>query len=142
MEFTFRDVLSTKLSIPRARVNLVHRDRLIARLEEGVSFAFVLISAPAGYGKTTLVLDWLRSKGAETEPHAVAWFGLDEGDNDAARFIRGLAAALVKAMPGIGDSVAAKIQSPQLPPLRTSLTMLINELVASSREVILVLEDY
>ncbi len=137
------DIVSTKLRIPHVRPHLVHRERLIARLEAGRDGLLTLVCAPAGFGKTTLIVDWLRSRAVDAQVQIpVAWLSLDESDNDPIQFIRLLTAAVDNAIPGIGKTILAMTQSPQPPRLETLLTILINELVAVQQRVILVLEDY
>ena len=92
------ELLSTKLFTPPVRKNLVPRPRLIERLNEGLEGKLTLISAPAGFGKTTLVSEWLA--GCE---RPVAWLSLDEGDNDPARFLTYLVAALQTIAAKIGE---------------------------------------
>jgi LuxR family maltose regulon positive regulatory protein len=99
------------LYIPPLRANLVPRPRLIARLEAGLEGRLTLISAPAGYGKTTLVAEWLQAGG-----HRVAWLSLDENDNDPRRFLAYLLAALRQVQAEIGQVAEAMLQSPQPPP--------------------------
>jgi LuxR family maltose regulon positive regulatory protein len=130
-----RDVLlATKLYVPGPRPGFVVRPRLAGPLVGGL----VLVCAPAGFGKTALLADWLRSDG-----RPVAWLSLDAGDNDPVRFWRHLVAALDRARPGIGERVA-----PLLGPPPSSfgglVTALINELAAhpGENEVVLVLDDY
>jgi LuxR family maltose regulon positive regulatory protein len=82
-------ILATKLYIPPLQPNIVHRPRLIERLNEDLHRKLTLISAPAGFGKTTLVSEWLAGCG-----QPVAWLSLDEGDNDPANFLAYLVAAL------------------------------------------------
>ena len=74
-------ILTTKLNVPQPRPNLVSRPRLLQRLEEGLTYKVTLLSAPAGFGKTTLLSDWVNQSG-----NAFAWLSLDEGDNDLSRF--------------------------------------------------------
>ena len=93
-------LLATKLYIPRLRPNVVIRPRLIERLNEGLHGKLTLISAPAGFGKTTLVSEWVL--GYERPP---AWVSLDEGDNDLTRFLMYLVAALQTIAPKIGEGV-------------------------------------
>ena len=90
-------LLATKLHVPRPRPGFVPRPRLVAALGEGLARGRVLICAPAGFGKTSLLADWARGGG-----RPVAWLGLDAGDNDPARFWRYVVAALDRARPGIG----------------------------------------
>ena len=89
-------LLTTKLYVPPLRPSLVSRPRLIRRLDAGVraGYRLVLVSAPAGFGKTTLVGDWVQGKREATSPLPIAWISLDEGDNDPVRFFACLLAAL------------------------------------------------
>jgi LuxR family maltose regulon positive regulatory protein len=96
-----------------------------------------LISAPAGFGKTTLLSEWAAGCG-----QPVAWLSLDDGDNDPARFLTYLIAALQKARPDVGKTALQMLHSPQPPPIETALTILINEIAESSRSVALILDDY
>ncbi len=137
-------LLTTKLYIPPIRSELVLRPLLIERLNTGLMgpsgrFArkLTLISAPAGFGKTTLVAQWLRDMG-----HPVAWLSLDEGDSDPARFFTYLVAALQTVVPNIGQAAQAMMQTPQPPPPETVLTSLINDIATTPRPFILVLDDY
>jgi LuxR family transcriptional regulator, maltose regulon positive regulatory protein len=130
-------VLATKLYIPPPRPQLVARPRLIARLNEGLHRKLTLISAPAGFGKTTLLADWL----AQCE-RPVAWLSLDMGDNDPARFLTYLVAAVQRIAPAIGSGVAAALQSPQPPSLDAMLPALLNDLITLSDPCVLVLDDY
>jgi LuxR family transcriptional regulator, maltose regulon positive regulatory protein len=132
-------ILATKLYVPPARRRSVARPRLIARLDDGLAAGnrLTLVSAPAGFGKTTLVGEWVATCG-----RAVAWLSLDEGDSDPARFLTYLVAALRTVDPGIGEGLMAVLQSPQPPPIETMLTALINEAGAIPRDVVLVLDDY
>ena len=93
-------ILSTKLSIPPLRSRLVQRPRLIQKLNQGLECGFVLISAPAGYGKTTLLSAWLNRTDC-----AATWLSLDDSDNDPARFLTYLAAALRCIDPSIEDVI-------------------------------------
>ena len=87
-------LLKTKLYIPPLRPELVPRPRLIERLNAGVHRKLTLVSAPAGFGKTTLVSEWVQAMGGATPPIAIAWLSLDEGDNDPTRFLAYFIAAL------------------------------------------------
>ncbi|RKY23192.1 MAG: hypothetical protein DRP83_09620, partial [Planctomycetota bacterium] len=123
-------LLTTKLYIPPPRPNLVPRPRLIERLNAGLHRKLTLVSAPAGFGKTTLLSEWIHCRGAVTAPLQVAWLSLDEGDNDPARFLAYLVAALQTVEPGIGAGVLTALQSPQPPPVEAALTALINDIAA------------
>jgi LuxR family maltose regulon positive regulatory protein len=132
-------ILVTKLYIPQPRSKIVPRPRLIERLNEGLSSGckLTLISAPAGFGKTTLVSEWI--VGCELP---VTWLSLDEGDNDPARFLTYLIAALQTIAPKIGKGALAVLQSPQPPPIESILTALLNEITTIPDHFILVLDDY
>jgi LuxR family maltose regulon positive regulatory protein len=118
---------------------LVSRPHLIERLNEGISLGFklTLISAPAGFGKTTLVSEW-----STVCERPVTWLSLDEGDNDPTRFLTYLVAALQTIMANIGEGVLDVLQSPQPPPLESILTNLLNEITAVPDNFLLVLDDY
>ncbi len=130
-------ILATKLYIPRPRPNVVSRPRLIERLNEGLHCKLTLIAAPAGFGKTTLVSAWV----ALLE-RPVAWLSLDEGDNDPARFLAYLVAALQTIAANIGQGVLDLLQSSQPPPTEAILTTLLNEITTLPNNFILVLDDY
>src|SRR6266581_8314565 len=120
-------ILATKLYIPRLRPNVVSRPRLLERLNEGLHRKLTLIAAPAGFGKTTLVSEWV----AFIE-RATAWLSLDEGENDPARFLAYLVAALQTIAAHIGEGVLGVLQSPQPPPTESILTALLNDLTSIS----------
>ncbi len=130
-------ILATKLYIPPPRPKIVLRPRLIERLNEGLHQKLTLISAPAGFGKTTLISEW-----AAGGDQKVAWLSLDEGDNDPARFLTYLISALQMIMANIGKGVLAVLQSPQPPPTESILTTLLNEINTIPDNFILVLDDY
>jgi LuxR family maltose regulon positive regulatory protein len=146
-------LLRTKLYIPPPRPELVPRPHLIERLNEGLHRKLTLISAPAGFGKTTLVSEWvadlrLEAMGRAPPPMAIAWLSLDEGDNDPTRFLTYLIAALqtieARREPAgrIGGGTLGALLSPQPPPAEAILTALINEIAAVPDRIILVLDDY
>jgi LuxR family maltose regulon positive regulatory protein len=135
----FAPILATKLYIPPPRAKIVLRPRLIERLNEGLSAGckLILISAPAGFGKTTLANEWVASCG-----RAVAWLSLDEGDNDPSCFLNYLVAALQTIKAKIGAGALAVLQSPQPPSIESILTALLNEITAVPDNFVLVLDDY
>ncbi|MGD8244691.1 MAG: NACHT domain-containing protein, partial [Anaerolineae bacterium] len=149
-------LLKTKLHIPPIRPELVPRPRLIEQLNAGLprqsgvgatqGFArkLTLISAPAGFGKTTLVSSWLHHLRDEPThvPVQAAWLSLDEADNDLARFLTYLIAALQTVETAIGKGTVSALQSPQPPPAETVLTSLINEVATFPDRIVLVLDDY
>ena len=150
-------ILATKLYIPPPRSKIVLRLRLIERLNEGLSSGrkLTLISAAAGFGKTTLVSEWISSlthsplptgegSGVSRPDMGVrsAWLSLDEGDNDPTRFLTYLVAALQTIAANFGKGLLAVIQSPQPPPIESILTALLNEITAIPDHFMLVLDDY
>src|SRR6185437_2779171 len=132
-------LLETKLHIPRWRRSLVARPRLSERLSRGAESALTLVSAPAGFGKTTLLAEWLAV--AATGERSVAWLSLDQRDNDPALFWTYLVAALNTGVPGVGSGSLSVLQPPQ-PPNEAGLVALLNDLDAISNDVVLVLDDY
>ena len=131
-------ILATKLYIPPPRPKIVLRPRLIERLNEGLCRRkLTLISASAGFGKTTLVSEWIAGCG-----RPVAWLSLDEGDNDPTRFLTYLVAALQTIAANIGEGVLGVLQSPQPPPIESILTTLLNEITTIPDNFIFVLDDY
>jgi LuxR family transcriptional regulator, maltose regulon positive regulatory protein len=130
-------ILATKLYIPPPPPKVVLRARLVERLNEGLRRKFTLISAPAGFGKTTLVSAWVASS-----DRPVAWLSLDEGDNDPTRFLVYLVAAVRTIAPTIGEGVLSLLQSPQPPPTESILTALLNEITTIAVNFVLVIDDY
>jgi LuxR family maltose regulon positive regulatory protein len=144
-------LLATKTYTPPTRPDLVSRPRLIERLNAGIlgqsgdqgrlAFArkLTLVSAPAGFGKTTLLSEWASDPSSPTQ---VAWLSLDEGDNDPSRFWRYVIAALQTANAPLGETVRAAPELPQRPPLETLVMALINDLTLLPTALTLVLDDY
>ena len=132
-------ILATKLYIPPPRPKAVRRQRLTERLNQGLAAGrrLSLISAPAGFGKTTLVGEWVDSLARPT-----AWLSLDDGDNDPARFLTYLVAAVRTIDAKLAGEVAAVLQDPQPPPSEVILTALLNGIAALPDPFILVLDDY
>jgi LuxR family maltose regulon positive regulatory protein len=133
-------LLRTKLYIPPIRPEWVSRSRLVDRLNAGLNRKLALVSAPAGFGKTTLVSEWAATEG-QIE-HCVAWLSLDGSDNDLNRFLMYLIAALQTVEAAVGRGALSVLESPQPLPAETILTSLINEIAALPNRVILVLDDY
>jgi LuxR family maltose regulon positive regulatory protein len=130
-------LLKTKLYIPAARSELILRSHLIDRLNEGLSRKLILIAAPAGYGKTTLLTTWAAKCG-----QSVAWFSLDDRDNDPARFLTYLVGAIQTVEANLGQEVLPVLQSPQPSAIEHWLPVLINQLDNIARPFVLVLDDY
>jgi LuxR family maltose regulon positive regulatory protein len=136
-------LLQTKLNIPPTQSALVTRPRLIEKLNETFSKQLTIVSAPPGFGKTTLLADWIRSVGALREaPPQTTWFSLDENDDDPTRFWTYVIASLGKANPAIGPALQPMLGSPQSPPIQSLLTTLINILSQSPDPILLILDDY
>src|SRR5713226_9164057 len=133
-------LLQTKLFVPRWRHGLVPRPRLSERLNRGAESKLTLVSAPAGFGKTTLLADWVAA--VAVDGRTVTWLSLDPSDNNPASFWTYLIAALQTAGPHIGASAISLLQSPQPPPVEAVLTLLLNELSGMPTDVMLVLDDY
>jgi LuxR family transcriptional regulator, maltose regulon positive regulatory protein len=132
-------LVATKMNAPRLRGALVPRPRLTALMDAGAEASLTLVSAPAGFGKTTVLACWLER--ASTEPRTVASVSLDESDSQAASFWLYVVTALSSAAPGVGSSVLPLLTAGQ-PASRTLLTVLLNEIGALSTEVDLILDDY
>jgi len=132
-------LLTTKLHVPSPRPDLVPRPRLIQRLDEGLRLGrkLTLVSAPAGFGKTTLLSEWVA-----TADRPVGWVSLDEGDNDPTRLWAYLVAALQTALPGVGEAALEGLRSPQPSAIEAVLTSLINEIAATATPCILVVDDF
>jgi len=136
-------LLETKLYVPRPRRDLVPRPRLSARLNRGDAFRLMLVSAPAGFGKTTLLTEWLATRPAgPAGQRLVAWLSLDRGDSDPASFWAYVIAALRTVAPGVGESALAQLHALRRPPIETVLTALLNDLAAIAADIVLVLDDY
>jgi LuxR family maltose regulon positive regulatory protein len=137
-------VLTTKLFMPPPQPRAVLRPRLIERLSEpqGRGRALTLISAPAGFGKSTLLSAWIDQRTQQDPKFRVAWLSLDEADNDPARFLLYLAAALHGVEPSCGADAMAALHSPQPPSAEAILTDLINEIDGIAGDILLVLDDY
>lgn len=133
-------ILATKLFLPGVRAGAVDRRRLIDRLHRGLNGRLTLVSAPPGFGKTTLLAEW--SAELATQERRIAWLSLDEGDNDLATFWTYVVSALQRVLPGFGADVLPILQAPPLPPIQTILDPLVNDLVAASQPAILLLDDF
>src|SRR5919202_5080487 len=133
-------VLETKLYVPKPRRGVVPRARLRERLDRAADVQLTLVSAPAGFGKTTLLADWLAT--IKVDGRAVAWLSLDQGDNHPTSFWTYVAAALQKVAPGAGQNAISLLESPQPPPIETVLATLLNDLSNVSIDLVMVLDDY
>ena len=131
-------LLQTKLYIPTLQPALVPRPRLIARLSAGLTRNLTVVSAPAGFGKTTLLSAWARSR----TPRQVAWLSLDADDNDLGRFLTYLIAALEQTEPEIAARLEAVLQATTKPQPKPLLAALLHELTSRPEPLILILDDY
>src|SRR6266542_2642257 len=134
-----RPLLETKFYVPRPRRRLIARPRLIARLNQGAESKLILISAPAGFGKTTLLAAWLAA--SPDGRRTAAWLSLEQSDNQPTSFWTYLIGALQTVAPGVGVGALSTLQSTQ-PPIEVVLASLLNDLSALSYEIVLVLDDY
>jgi LuxR family maltose regulon positive regulatory protein len=130
-------LLTTKLHIPQPGVDHVQRPRLYERLDEGLTHKLSLISAPAGFGKSTLVASWLSER---NQP--AAWLSLDEGDNDPVRFWTYLVAAIQTVHQETGAEARQIVSSPQLRSNEPVAISLINDISQLPHDLIVVLDDY
>jgi LuxR family transcriptional regulator, maltose regulon positive regulatory protein len=133
-----RQILRAKLYVPRGRPGAVTRSRLYERLDEGVRRDLTVVSAPAGFGKTTLLADWSRQSGLP-----VAWVSLDERDDDPVRFLSYVMGAIGTIHEGFGETTRAFLGSlPSHEELEPVLTALSNEILELPHDFVLVLDDY
>jgi LuxR family maltose regulon positive regulatory protein len=132
-------LLETKIRAPRQRRAVVPRPRLVERLDRGLEAALTLVSAPPGFGKTTLLTEWLA--GVPAGGRRVAWLSLDQRDNDPVSFWTYVVAALQTAVPGVGAGALALLRS-SAAPVDAVLATLINDLAAEPGDVVLVLDDH
>lgn len=130
-------MIATKLYLPQPRPEWISRPRLTERLQASSNQKLTLLSAPAGFGKTSLVGEWINQS-----ERPVAWVSLDAGDNDPARFWSYFIAALQTLQNDLGNDALAMLQSPEPAPLTVSLTHLINDIAAFPGSFSLVLDDY
>jgi len=130
-------LLSTKLGIPQSRPALVARPRLIEKLNQGQPNKLILISAPAGFGKTTLAVEWVRQI-----DHKITWLSLEGSDSDPARFLYYFIAALKVIEPGIGERTQAMLAEPSAAASEMVLTSLVNEIASIRSKFTLVVDDY
>src|SRR5215469_16014077 len=136
------ELLSTKLASPRLHSSIVSREPLLTLLDEGLERKLTLLSAPAGFGKTTLVSEWIATRCERQDPPPVAWVSLDTGDNDPVRFWRYVIAACQEFDAAPGETALALLRTSARLSWEPVLTTFINELARLEHRGILVLEDY
>jgi LuxR family maltose regulon positive regulatory protein len=130
-------LMQTKFYRPRKRSDLISRARLIARLNAGLDGKVTLVCAPAGFGKTTLLAQWIQTINRPT-----AWLSLDEHDNEPRVFVRSLTAALQSAFPETFHGITSLFETPRFPSVDQVVSLLINDLADMADDLILVLDDY
>jgi LuxR family maltose regulon positive regulatory protein len=130
-------MLLTKLHIPPAGQNIVHRQELYKKLDTGLTRKLILISAPAGFGKTTVVSDWINQNKIPT-----AWFSLDKGDNDPAEFLNYIILGIQNIHKEFGQSAVKLLNSPNKPSVESITSLLINEILSINLNFLLVLDDF
>lgn len=130
-------LLTTKLFTPKTRPDLVSRPRLIEQLNEGLHRKLTLVSAPAGFGKTTLVSEWIASY-----DRPAGWLSLEKVDSDPIRFLTYFVAAIQTTAASFGEKLLGMLRSPQPPPSESILTTLLNEIATIPDDFIVVLDDY
>jgi ATP/maltotriose-dependent transcriptional regulator MalT len=130
-------LIQTKLYGPRKRSDLIARARLIEHLNAGLSGKVTLVCAPAGFGKTTLLAQWV-----QTINRPMAWLSLDEHDNEPRVFVRSLTAALQSAFPDMFHGMASLLEAPRFPSVDHVVPLFINDLADMPDDLILVLDDY
>ena len=130
-------LLDSKLYAPRWRQGMIARPQLVERLDAGIERKLTLVSAPAGFGKTTAIAEWLG-----TRKHPTAWLSLDEGDNDPTRFWAYVIGALQRIAAGVGTRTLSMMESPTSTVIETAVGALVNDLGASTSRLVLVLDDY
>jgi LuxR family maltose regulon positive regulatory protein len=136
-------VLRTKLQIPSIRPKLLARPHLVEILDEGLKAGnkLTLVSASAGFGKTTLLGEWAHRKRRKLQPR-FTWLSLEEDDNYGGRFWAYITASLQIVLPDIGETTMAMLRSPEIPPAEIFLTPMLNEIVDQTKKIVLVLDDF
>ena len=129
--------LSTKFFIPKPRKALVRREHLFDMLNEGIQGKLILVSAPAGYGKTTLITSWLG-----TRKLPVAWVSVDAGDNEYFRFFSYLLESLRQQNIKVGKTLLQELQSPMPPSQDIFVELFLKDISSISQECILVIDDF
>jgi LuxR family maltose regulon positive regulatory protein len=130
-------LLTTKLHIPLTRADLIPRTRLFGLLDQGLTLPLTLVSAPPGFGKTSLIADWLEQRGLPA-----AWYSLDKHDNDLVRFLTYLVAALQTVQTDVGKQALSWLRTPRKPLLESVMTLLSNDVATIPRDFVMVLDDY
>jgi len=134
---SLHSLIRTKLNRPRSGSDIITRTRLIERLNAALGDEIMLVCAPAGFGKTTVLVQWL-----QTIDRPSAWLSLDEHDNELPNFVQSLAAALQTVFPDAFEATASLLKAPRILPPDHIAPLLINDLADVPDDIILVLDDY
>jgi len=135
----YTPLIKTKITIPPLRPNLVLRQRLLDLVGKAVQKPLTLVSAPAGFGKTTLITEWLYETGSKPR---VAWLSLDQDDSDPVHFMYHLLASLQNVEPRVGRAPVSLLGSVRMPGPKDLMALLLNEIEAAEDRTVLVLDDY
>lgn len=130
-------MLLTKLHIPRVGDNIVHRPHLFEKLNQGLKRKLILVSASAGFGKTSIISDWIKQNNIKT-----AWFSIDKNDNDSIDFLSYIIYGIQRLKKDFGKSALELLQSPSHPNAESTLNLLINEIYEIQDDFLLVFDDY
>lgn len=130
-------MLLTKLHIPSTGQNIVHRTALFEKLDSGLQRKLILVSAPAGYGKTTVLSDWINQNKIPA-----AWFSLDDGDNDPVYFLSYIISGIQSINSMFGQNTLKLLNSPNKPSVESIASLLINEILSIDQNFLLVLDDF
>lgn len=131
------EIVRTKLFIPPLRCDLIPRPRLVERIQEGITQKLVLVSAPAGYGKTTLLVEWVQQADIP-----VAWLSLDRTENDPYTFLSHLIACIQTMYPDLGGSMLAAVDTAGLPQVNSLVAYLINEMTEKCGPLVIIFDDF
>jgi LuxR family maltose regulon positive regulatory protein len=135
-------LLQTKLYVPRSKPRLVSRPRLLGKLDALRERKLTLVSAPAGFGKTTLLSEWIEHQSKEQLPLQVAWLSLDSNDNDPARFLTYFVAALQEMDANLGTEVLPVLQAFQISSIKEIWEILAGEIASTLAPFVIILDDY
>ncbi|HNT26160.1 MAG TPA: LuxR C-terminal-related transcriptional regulator [Anaerolineales bacterium] len=135
-------LLRTKITIPPLPPDCIHRPRLTARVDQGVKGSLTLLAAPAGFGKTHLLIEWAANKKRSHKPCSIAWLTVHRGDDDLTHFFRYLVGALQEVNPQLGTEMLDFIHAAKRSGLEIGLTLLLNEISALPDDIVLVLDDF
>lgn len=130
-------MLLTKLHIPPASQNIVHRQELYEKLNIGLTRKLILISAPAGFGKTTIVSDWI-----EQNKIPSAWYSIDKADNDPVEFLNYVIAGIQSIHSTFGQSIITLLNSPSKPSIQSIVSLLINDILHIEKNFLLIFDDF